>query len=186
MTLVTELFLILTQNLVFSHLLGITPVVRAEGRRRMLLLSSGLSAVFILVSCTVLTALRPLLPAGELRLILPLCCAVLNGALDLICVLAAGLIAGEKARPAIVQIHAAACSGAVLGAVLLCFANAGTVSAAFFFGLRCAAGYLLAFLMLAAAAPVLNSNKMPASVRGWRGMYLYAGLIGLAVACINV
>lgn len=186
MILTTELFLILTQNLLFTHLIGLPPLVRAAESRRRMLLSAGFSAIFILAACTALSAVRGLLPAGLTLFLLPLCSAVFCGLLDLLLVLAAGAMLGERAKPLILEIHAAAFSGAVLGAVLLCFANAGAVGTAFAFGLRCGVGYLAAYAMLAAAAPILTSDKMPASVRGWRGMYLYAGLISLAAACINL
>lgn len=185
MTIVTELFLVLTENLVLTYAFGIPSLLSANGSRRKMLQISALSAVFILIGCTLLSLLRPLLPAGEGTLYLPLCSAVLNGILDVLLLLLFAALFGTKAHRIIPQLHAAAFSSAVLGAVLLDYAQNLSVRASAAFGLRCGAGYLLAALMLCCAAPVLYSEKMPAAVRGWRGMLLYTALLSMAAACIG-
>ena len=184
MTLITELFLVLTENLVLSYVFGIPSLLTANGSRRKMALIGVLSAVFIFLGCTLTALMRPLLPAAHAELYLPLCSAILCGALDVLFLLLLSSLMGIRAARAVPYLHASAFSSAVLGAILLNFEQNQTVRTAAAFGLRCGLGYLLVCAMLCCAAPVLYSRQMPAAVRGWRGMLLYTALLSMAAACI--
>jgi len=182
---IAELLLILTQNIVFSYALGIPNIAKSAVQRRMLLLSGLLVAIFVTLNTVLLALIRPLLSQTDTTLILPLCCVALNGVLDLILLILIAAVGGMRARTLIPHLHATAFSGAVLGSLLLSYNAANTPLLAAKNGLRCGLGYFLVCCMLALAAPALHSEKMPAAVRGWRGMFLYIGVIAMAVACIS-
>ena len=180
-----NLFLILTQNLLFHNLLGLPSIADAEKRGKGLLRTGLLVLLFCTVNAGLLALIRPLLPVRYEKLLFPLCCAVLNGLLDIILLLLCSLITKHLSKELAPQLHAATCSGAVLGALLMSTEYTHEVSVAFRYGFRMGIGFLAACIMLRLAAPVLCGKKMPACVRGWRAMYLYAGMIALAVACMQ-
>ncbi len=185
MTAVTELFLVLTENLVLTYLFGLPGLLKSDCQPRRLLRVGVLTACFIFTGCMLLAWILPILPEDSAPLWIPLCAALINGMLDVLLILLLAAALGKKAHARIPEIHAAAVSSAVLGALLLSFEKNDTVQTACIFGLRSAAGYMLAALMLCFAAPVLRSEKMPAAVRGWRGMMIYTGLLAMAAACIS-
>ena len=185
MTAAAELFLVLTENLVLTYLFGLPGLLKSDCQPRRLLRIGVLTACFIFAGCMLLAWIRPILPAESAHLWIPLCAALINGLLDVLLLLLFAALLGRKSHALIPEIHTAACSSAVLGALLLSFEKNDTVQTACSFGLRSAFGYVLAAMMLCGAAPVLRSEKMPSAVRGWRGMMIYAGLLAMAAACIS-
>lgn len=182
--LTADLFLILAQNVVFSELLGL-PSLAETGRRGKGLIRSG---VLVLLFCTAgagaLCGLRMLMPSQYERLLFPLCTAVVCGVLDLLAMLLCRILSSRIAAAAAPWIHAAAFSSAVLGTLLHSPDYTHAVSVAFRYGFRLGGGYFLVCVLLRLAAPVLFSEKMPAAVRGWRGIFLYAALLAMAGACM--
>lgn len=178
-------FLILTQNLLFHNLLGLPSVADAEKRGKGLVRTGLLVMLFCTVNAGLLALTRPLLPVQYEKLLFPLCCAVLNGLLDIVILLLCALITKHLSKEIAPPLHAAACSSAVLGALLMSTEYTHEASVAFRYGFRMGLGFLAACIMLKLAAPVLCSSKMPACVRGWRAMYLYAGIIAMAAACMQ-
>ena len=181
----TELFLALTENLVLSYAIGIPSLLKSDGSRRRILAVGFLTACYIVVGCMMTALIRPLLPVEYARVFLPLFSAVINGILDLLLLCLIAVLPLRKPDGIIMLLHMSAFSSAVLGAILLCYEQKPAFSSAFSFGLRCGFGYLLACLMLCCAAPALCSRKMPAAMRGWRGMLLYIGILSMAAACIS-
>lgn len=179
MQLITNLFLILTQNAVFAQILGLPGLMQSAKSRRHLLLTGFLTLCFCAVNTGLLAVFRYALPEIDSAWMTVLG-ILLNGLTDLAVIALLALTKSEQVQRLVPQIHLSAFSSAVLGTML----KSGSVSfaAGFRFGMQTGAGYLLASLMLAAVLPVLSSEKMPASVRGWRGLLLYAGVLSLAVS----
>ncbi|MBR6719235.1 MAG: hypothetical protein IKI77_12970 [Oscillospiraceae bacterium] len=182
--LLADFLVILIQNLLFSELLGL-PSVADAGRNGKGLLRTGF---FTLLFCTVgagaVAALRPVLPVRWEKLLFPLCSAAVCGILDILLMLLLPLISKHMTKKIAPQIHAAACSSAVLGAVLMSTDYSHEIGIAMRYGLHCGFGFLIACILLRFALPTLCSSKMPASVRGWRGLFLYCALLSMASACI--
>ena len=55
----------------------------------------------------------------------------------------------------------------------------------FSFGLEAGVGFIIASLFLAAAFRKLNSEKVPASFRGYPAMLIYLGIISMAVYALK-
>ena len=180
MQMITYVFLILTQNLVCSACFGIPSLTKSAKSAKHLALNGALTMLFCTVCTALLAALRGMLPTVHLVWMTVFGVMIVCAA-DLAAVLP--MTRQERLRAYIPQVHLAAFSSAVLGMML----KSGAVSfgAGFRTGMQMGAGYLLCCLMLAAVLPEINSKKMPASVRGWRGLLLYAGVIALAVSCMT-
>jgi len=180
MQLVSDYFLIITQNLLLSSLLGIPSVIQSAGSRRKLLLNGLMTAGFCALNNGLIGVIRGTVPMTEPVWML-LCSVAVAAASDIFALFLLSLPRRPEIRRVIPQVHLAAFSGAVLGLML----KSGAVSfgAGFRFGLQSGSGYLLACAMLAAVLPVVNSEKVPASVRGWRGLLMYTGVLAMAVSC---
>ncbi|MBP0968408.1 MAG: hypothetical protein J5722_12295 [Oscillospiraceae bacterium] len=182
--LLADFLVILAQNLLFSELLGL-PSVAAAGSRGKGLLRTGIFTLLFCVLCAgAVAAMRSFLPVQLEKLLFPLCIAVASGILDLLLIRLFRLISKKMTRAIAPQIHAAACSSAVIGAVLMSTDYTHEVSIAMRYGLRLGTGFLIACVMLRLALPTICSSKMPAAVRGWRGLFLYCALLSMAGACM--
>ena len=179
-----DLFLILTQNLLFHHMLGLPSLASAQQRGKGLVRTGILTFLFCLVCPVLLALIRPYLPERWEKLLFPLCCAVICGVLDIFVLLICGLLTKQLSKSLAPQLHASAFSCAVIGTVLMSTDFTHEASVAFRCGFRSGIGYLAACIMLRLAAPFLCGDKMPDAVRGWRAMYLYAGLLSMACACM--
>lgn len=179
-----DLFLILTQNLLFHHMLGLPALASAEQRGKGLVRTGILTFLFCLICPVLLALIRPYLPERWERLFFPLCTVLICGLLDILILLLCGLLTRRLSSAVAPQLHASAFSCAVIGTVLMSTDFTHEVSVAFRCGFRSGIGYLAACIMLRLAAPALCGKKVPASVRGWRAMYLYAGLLAMACACM--
>ncbi len=178
-----DFLLIFVQNIVFQDLLGLpqtaVSVKNGRGFARLGLLT--------LLFCTVISGLtamiRPVLPLHWQKLLFPVCCAAFSGLLFLLL----NLLLGKNQKTAqILQpfLAPAAFSGAVLGTVLFSTDYTHEAAIAFRYGAKAGCGYLIACLMLKAAAPILYSEKVPAAVRGWKAVLLYAALLSMAAGCM--
>lgn len=177
-----SLFLILTQNYALTHLFGLPGFAVLTGKRCNLLPSAAAVLCLCPLNAVLLYLLQGLVPE---RLWQPL----LLTALILTEAAAADFLIRKrlpehchKPEP---HLPAAAFSGAVLGIVLLSGDASESISAAFRFGLMQGAGYFLAGCLLQAVMPAVCSQKMPAAFRGWRGMYVCAGLLSMAAGCLS-
>lgn len=182
--LLADFLVILAQNLLFSELLGL-PSVAAAGSKGKGLLRTGFFTLLFCVFCAgTVAAMRSFLPVQLEKLLFPLCIAVSAGVFDLILIRLFRLISKKMTKAIAPQIHASACSSAVLGAVLMSTDYTHEVGIALRCGFQSGIGFLIACIMLRLAIPVICSSKMPASVRGWRGLFLYCALLSMAGACM--
>lgn len=181
MQFVVDFVLIFMQNLIFRHLLGL-PAITFSDRKQGGLLRLGILTTLFCTICAGLTAwARPFIPPLYQKLLFPLLTAVIAGTLDLLLVLLARCCV-RLDRLLLPQLHNAAFSGTVLGAVLLSTEYTHEIAVALRFGLQTGLGFFAACLLLAMAAPACYSNKMPQSIRGTRGLLLYTGLLCMAAA----
>lgn len=180
MQIISFFFVILTQNLVLSACLGMPSLAQSAKSRKQLLFNGALTALLCAFGTGLLAAIRGMFP-----LLHPVWMTVFGVAVTCLTDAAAVLLISRRdaLKPFIPQMHRAAFSSAVLGMMLK--SAAVSFPAGFRTGLEAGAGYLLCCLMLAAVLPELYSEKMPESVRGWRGVLLYAGVISLAVTCMK-
>ena len=179
-----DFLVILAQNLLFSHMLGL-PSLTDSGRTGKGLLRTGILTMLFCTLCAgAVAAARSFLPVRLEKLLFPLCIAVAGGVLDILLILLLSLISKHLTKKIAPQIHAAACSSAVIGSVLLSTDYTHEVGIAMRYGLRMGAGFLIACMLLRFALPTLCSEKMPAAVRGWRGLFLYCALLSMAGACM--
>lgn len=182
--LLADFLVLLAQNLLFSELLGL-PSVADAGRRGKGLLRTGIFTLFFCTCGSGFTALlRNLLPVRTEKLFFPLCIALVSGILDILLILLCRLISKKMTEAAAPQIHAAACSSAVLAAVLYSTDYTHEFGIALRYGFRMGLGYLIACILLRLAIPTVCGEKMPAAVRGWRGLFLYCALLSMAGACM--
>lgn len=184
MLIAADFLLIVLQNMLFTDLIGISAVSRASRGRFTLLLHGLAVMIFCVLGAGLTAAIRPVLPGNTQLLIFPLLNAAVCGIADLLfCAIlrAAAKKAYSKTAP---QIHGAACSGAVLGAVLLSTGTTRSVTAAMRYGLEAGFGYLFACAAILLAAPALRSERIPESLRGWKAVFLYAAMLSMTAACL--
>lgn len=181
MQIAIDFLLIFVQNLVFTHLLGLPGIAYSPDKNKSLLRLGILTMLFCTVGSGVTAWVRPWIPVLYQKLLFPLIIAVISGLLDLLLV----LISCRSARLnklLLPQLHNAAFSGTVLGAVLLSTDYTHDAAVAFRFGFQSGFGFFVACLMLKLAAPVFYSRRMPQCMRGTRGLLLYTGLLCMAAA----
>ncbi|MBR5722190.1 MAG: hypothetical protein IKX57_01065 [Oscillospiraceae bacterium] len=182
--LLADFLVILVQNLLFSELLGLPSVAAAGSRGRGLLRTGIFTLLFCVLCAGAVAAVRSFLPVRLEKLLFPLFIAISSGILDLILIHLFRLISKKLTKKIAPQIHAAACSSAVLGAVLMSTDYTHEAGIAMRYGFRMGVGFLIACILLRLALPTLCSSKMPAAVRGWRGLFLYCALLSMAGACM--
>ncbi|MBR4199737.1 MAG: hypothetical protein IKQ91_00490 [Oscillospiraceae bacterium] len=183
MMLPVDFLVIFVQNLIFQHMIGL-PGLGFTGKNGKGLLRLGLlTLLFSTVCCGMIAYIRPLLPETAGKFMIPLCTAVLAGCLDLLLLLVSKPL--PKLHKRILPVlHNAAFSGTLLGAVMLSTEYTHDPAVAWRFGFQTGTGFLAACIMLKAAAPFFNSKQMPDSLRGRRGLFLYAAIISMAPACM--
>ena len=179
-----DLFLILTQNLIFHYILGLPSIASAEQHGKGLLRTGVFTLLFCMVNPVLLALVRPYLPEHFEKLLFPLCSVIFSGVLDMLLLLLIAALSKKLSKTIAPQIHASAFSCAVLGTVLMSTDYTHEAAIAFRCGLRSGVGYLAACILLRLAAPALCGKHVPDAVRGWRAMYLYAGLLAMAAACM--
>lgn len=183
MQIASDFILLFVQNIIFQNLLGLPSAANTIQKGKGLLRLGVLTVLFCTIGSGTLAVIRPLIPNRYEKLLFPLGIALICGILDLLLVL---ICRFSKRLNRIIMpvLHSAAFSSAVLGAVLLSTDYTHDIAVAFRFGFRTGLGYFIACLMLKAAVPLLNSEAMPKSIRGWKGMLLYAALLSMAAACL--
>ena len=181
-----ELYSLLTQNLLLTGMLGLPAIGYLVRKRQSLSLHGLLVTLFCTVNAGLLYLIRPLLRFSEGELFLPAVCILLNAALLGILYLPVHFFAGKARKPLTVQLCAAAFSGAVLGMLLQSVDAVPNGTAAMERGLRQGGGYLLVCCLLGAACPMLCSSDMPKAIRGQRGVYLFAAVLAMAIACMTI
>lgn len=183
MYLLNECILCITTNLLLTKALGLSLLGKQErvgGSRWLICLfltifcTFGASAAFLLEPFLADTSvyLRPLMYI--------LSCAVLYA----VCLFVCGFLPQQIRKRAASALHQSAFSCAVMGVCLLTAENAGSLTQAWHFGLRCGIGMLLTGWMMDAAAPYLNCEKCPQAVRGWPAMLIYIGVLSMAASCL--
>ncbi len=184
MRLQSDLSFLLFQNAVFCFVLGL-PAMRRSLTDRGGLIMLGICS---LVMTTVVTGMsgvyRMLLPDQYAALLMPVCLAVTAAVLDLLILLICTAASGVLGRWIAPILHSAALSGAVIGSALISGTQTYDIPSAFRFGFRSGISFLLVCILLRTAQPAWNSQKMPAAVRGWRGMLLLTALMTMSAACM--
>lgn len=182
MRLSVSLFLLLTQNLVWTRLLGLSGASALMRSNKAMLPS----AVFVMILCppacvfmTLFSRLVPdpvWTPAVSLLAVM-LTAAAVDGLIRL-------TLKRHTARlePYLMP---GACSAAVFCAVQYTEAVYPSVRAAFSAGFSAGIEFFFAACMLQVLAPLNCSEQTPMPFRGWRGMYLCAGLLSMAALCIR-
>ncbi len=184
MLIAADLVLILLQSLFFTDLVGISSVSRAAKGKYTLLLHGLLVMLFCILSAGLTAAVRGMIPKNMQVLLFPLLNAAICGIVCLmVCVILRKLSRKHYVRIA-PQIHAAACSGAVLGTVLLSMGRTTAAAASMRFGFETGLGYLGACAALMLAMPALRSEHIPENLRGWKAIFLYAAMLSMTAACL--
>ena len=184
MHLQTDLSLLLFQNTVFCFALGL-PALRRSVTDRGGLMMLGICSMLMMTAVTGLSGVyRMLIPESYAALLMPVCLAATAGVLDLLLLLGITAISGVLGKWIAPILHSAALSGAVAGTALLSGTETYDIPSAFRFGFRSGIGFLLVCFLLRLAQPAWNSKKMPAAVRGWRGMILLTALLTMSAACM--
>ena len=181
----SELHAALVQNLMFSCLLGLPAVGFLVRRRQNLLLHGLLTAIFCTLCAAGLFLIRPLFRFSGGKFWLPAVSVLLIAAVCGLLYLPVHFRGGKHRRALTVQIFTAGLSSAVLGMLIQSVDAVPNVLSALRRGALQGAGYLTACMMLQAVLPLLNSVKMPRSLRGVRGVYLCAGVLAMAAALLG-
>lgn len=183
MQIAADLILILFQNIVFQNALGLSSAARTVRHGRGLFRLGLLTMLVCTVSSGLTACSRLIIPTQYQKLFYPLVNALICGGICLLAAFAVKKFPRIK-RYVIPWIYNAAFSSAVLGTVLFSTEYTHDIWIAFRYGFRTGLGYLAACLMLKLAVPMLFSNHMPQSVRGWKGMLLYGAMLSMAAACL--
>ncbi|MCR5306109.1 MAG: hypothetical protein K6E36_06385 [Oscillospiraceae bacterium] len=175
-------FTILTQNLVFTRLLGLSGFSFLTQRGKSLLPSSLLVLCICPLNTVLLFLLQSLIADPVWTAVIAVCLTLLlTAAVDLLL----RVLLKESASAVEPHLLTAACSGAILGILWLSDGSVSGVSSAFSYGIKEGTGFFIAAAMLEALKPAVCSEQTPAVFRGWRGIYLSAGLLSMAAACIT-
>ena len=185
-TLMNGLFIMLTENVMMTHLLGLPPFYEEREKRRFPLIAPACFVMFFCAAGNILLFyLSRVLRFPEGKLFYPI---LLVGVIALLCT---GVCFAAHWLPARVKtgVRKAAAEGAVssglLGFLYLSMDSAPDVMTALINGLNQGAAFLLAAILLQIAVPYICSKKMPQHFRGWRGLYLYAAILAMAAYCLT-
>lgn len=179
-----DYFLLLVQNVVFREVFGFPDMLRSVRQNGGILLHGLFTVGFCTLCGGMLAIYRLWIPEPYFRYGMPLLSVLTCGLADILLLLAFTPLLPKIAKRIAPVLHNAAFSGTVLG-IALQAAYGYDIRAAFRTAFHSGLGFFAASLMLALAVPVLCSKKMPQSVRGERGIFLYAGLLAMASACMK-
>lgn len=180
-----DLFLVLTQNLVFHHLLGFPSIAETNREDNSLIINGIFTMIFCIINAVCITFLRSYFTFLPENLLFPITSILISSLAAVILWLIIQFIFKKHKKQINQYIINAAFSSAVLGAALITTDYTHEVAIALKHGFRLGVGYCVACLLLQMAAPALSSEKLPKAVQGWRSLYLYAGILSLAVACLK-
>ncbi|HAJ96541.1 MAG TPA: hypothetical protein DCO72_02220 [Ruminococcus sp.] len=210
MQLISALFSLLTENLIFTKALGTSTLTVATKRNSnlpiMSLIISGISAISCVVANFMYSQLHL---TGMLKqpykLGLPILYTAIVSVIYIIILFLLQKICGEKAEKYKNYVHLSAFNCAVMGTLYLAFTpvyisqdveipkafylqgelySGFSVTGAMWFGLKNGIGFLLASLMLSAVRERLYDEEVPEAFRGFPAIMIYTGLISLAIYSI--
>ena len=183
---ITGLFVILTENIVITHLLGIpSPADDPSQKPKNLLPQAFFVLLFSAAGSWLMFFLSPLLRFSGGSLFHPLALILLTSLLAGIVLIPAAFLPDSLKNTVRVSVLEAGISSALLGTLFLGIDASPTASAAAYKGLMQGIGYFVAACLLQAAVPFVCDEKMPARFRGWRGLYLYAAVLSMSALCLT-
>lgn len=172
---------ILSENIVFSHLFGISPFIKGSGAIK----SAVKSGISVTVTLTVTAILSYIVDT----FIIKLCGLEFMRTFILIMLITSVVFAGElvlrKMAPAIlkglgVSFSIVTCNSAILGMVLLGASRGLGFFATVFTALFSGIGFLAAITLFAAVRERLKYSEVPKALQGIPMVLIAAGLIALA------
>ena len=183
---ITWLFLILTENVLFSSLLGLPSFTDQGGKKYVNLLTPAFFVMaFSVLGSMILYPVTKLFRFENGKVFYPLILILIIALLAAAMMLAAVLLP-EKYRTAVrMAIWEAAISSAMIGILYFTIDASPSVTAAAAKGLMYGCSFLFASCFLQIAVPYIFSEKMPARFRGWRGLYIYAAVLSMAALCLT-
>ena len=191
MFLVNDLITLLLANLVFSQALGTSTLFVAASGRKNLIRTACVITLFTTVASAFTYFVDTLMPPQARDYATLICYTVIIGVLYALFLLVLSCFGKEKFRAYKKYVHLSAFNCAVMGTLFtISEKTEGDISLRntvhyFLRGLEAGAGFVVAAVFLAMAYKKLNSEKVPASFRGFPAMLIYLGIISMAVYALK-
>ena len=191
MFLIRDLITLLLANLVFSQALGtITLFVAASGRKN-LIRTACVITLFTTIASAFTYFVDTLMPPFAREYATLICYTIIIGILYALFLLALSTFGKAKFQAYKKYIHLSAFNCAVMGTLFtISEKTSDNISLRdtihyFLKGLEAGVGFVVAAVFLAMAYKKLNSEKVPASFRGFPAMLIYLGIISMAVYALK-
>ena len=191
MFLINDIITLLIANLVFSQALGTSTLFIAASGRKNLIRTACVITLFTTVASAFTYFVDKLMPEDAREYATLICYTVIIGVLYVFFLIVLSCFGGEKFRAYKKYVHVSAFNCAVMGTLFTISERSSadisirdTVNY-FLRGLEAGAGFVVASVFLAMAYKKLNSEKVPASFRGFPAMLIYLGIISMAVYALK-
>ena len=191
MFLINDLITLLLANLVFSQALGTSTLFVAASGRKNLIRTACTITLFTTAASAFTYFVDTLMPQQAREYATLICYTVIIGVLYALFLLALSTFGKEKFQAYKKYVHLSAFNCAVMGTLFTISEKSSENLSVrdtihyFLRGLEAGAGFVVAALFLAMAYKKLNSEKVPASFRGFPAMLIYLGIISMAVYALK-
>ncbi len=191
MFIINDIIALLAANLILTQALGTSTMFIAASGRKNLVRTACVITLFTTVASAFTYFVDVYMPDSVRVYATLICYTLIIGVLYALFLTVLYLFGREKFEAYKKYIHISAFNCAVMGTLFTISGRAAadpslrnTVTY-FLNGLEAGVGFIIASLFLAAAFRKLNSEKVPASFRGYPAMLIYLGIISMAVYALK-
>ena len=191
MFIINDLIALLAANLILTQALGTSTMFIAASGRKNLIRTACVITLFTTVASAFTYFVDTLMPSSVRVYATLICYTLIIGVLYAFFLTVLYFFGREKFNAYKKYIHISAFNCAVMGTLFTISEKAAADDSLrntvtyFLKGLEAGAGFIVASLFLAVAFKKLNSEKVPASFRGYPAMLIYLGIISMAVYALK-
>ncbi|MBP7186219.1 MAG: hypothetical protein KBA55_05540 [Ruminococcus sp.] len=191
MFIINDIIALLAANLILTQALGTSTMFIAASGRKNLIRTACVITLFTTVASAFTYFVDTLMPSSVRVYATLICYTLIIGVLYAFFLTVLYFFGREKFNAYKKYIHISAFNCAVMGTLFTISEKAAADDSLrntvtyFLKGLEAGAGFIVASLFLAAAFKKLNSEKVPASFRGYPAMLIYLGIISMAVYALK-
>lgn len=191
MFIIKDIIALLAVNLILSQALGTSTLFIAASGRKNLIRSACVITLFTTIASAFTYFVDRFMPYSAKPYATLICYTLIIGVLYALFLTTLYFFGREKFEANKKFIHISAFNCAVMGTLFTISEKAAEDESLrntvhyFLKGLEAGVGFIIAAFILAAAFRKLNSEKVPASFRGYPAMLIYLGIISMAVYALK-
>lgn len=191
MFIINDILALLAANLVLSQALGTSTLFIAASGRKNLVRSACVITLFTTIGSAFTYFVDRFMPESARPYATLICYTLIIGVLYAFFLMTLYFFGRGKFDAYKKYIHISAFNCAVMGTLFTISERAAADPSIrntvhyFLNGLEAGVGFIIAAIFLATAYKKLNSEKVPASFRGYPAMLIYLGIISMAVYALN-